>query len=69
MYCDPIKVWKLFKGGNYSRKYGMSSHRNSSDGVQKAVDLTTPAKDRRKMSTIDLNFQIKKFMILACMLV
>ena len=27
MYCDLwwqyIKVWKLFKGGNYSRKYGM----------------------------------------------
>ena len=34
-----------------------------------AVDLTTPAKNRRKMSVIDLNFQVKKFMILACTLV
>jgi len=42
---------------------------NSSDSVQKAVDLTTPAKDRRKMSIKDLNFQIKKFMDLACRLV
>ena len=38
--------------------------------VQKAVDLTTPAKNRRKMSIIYLNFQIKKFMIiLACTMV
>ena len=34
-----------------------------------AVDLTTPAKNRRKMSVIHLNFQVKKFMILACTLV
>ena len=34
--------------------------------VQKTVDLTTPATNRRKMSIIDLNFQIKKLMILAC---
>ena len=43
--------------------------RNSSNCVQKAVDLTTPAKNRRKMGIINLNFQIKKFMILACALV
>ena len=42
----------------------MSSHWNSRNSVQKAVDLTTLAKNRRKMSMIDLNFQIKKFMIL-----
>ena len=42
---------------------------NSSDSVQKAVDLTTPAKNRRKMSIKYLNFQIKKFMDLACRLV
>ena len=42
---------------------------NSSDCVIKAVDLTTPAKNRRKMNVIDLNFNIKKFMILACRLV
>ena len=41
---------------------------NSSNCVQKAVDLTTPAKHRRKMSIIDLNFQIKKIMILTCKL-
>ena len=41
---------------------------NSSDNVQKAVDLTTPAKNRRNMSIKDLNFQIKKFMDLACRL-
>ena len=34
---------------------------NSIDSVQKALDLTIPAKNRRKTSTIDLNFQIKKF--------
>ena len=49
--------------------WNMSSHWNSSNSVQKAVDLTTPAKNRRKMSIIDLNFHIKKFMILACTLV
>ena len=38
---------------------------SSSDTVQKALDLTTPAKNRRKMSRKDLNFQIKKLIILA----
>ena len=37
--------------------------------VQKAVDLTTPAKNRKKMTVINLNFLIKKFMILVCTLV
>jgi hypothetical protein len=37
--------------------------------VQKAVDLTTPAKNRRKMRIIDLNFQIKKLITLTCRLV
>ena len=32
---------------------------NSSNTVQKTVDLTTPAKNRRKISIIDLNFLIK----------
>ena len=49
----------------------MSSHSNSSNSVQKAVDvdLTTLAKNSIKMSIIDLNFQTKKCMILACTLV
>ena len=42
---------------------------NSSNSVQKALDLTTPAKNRRKMSIIDLNFQIKKLIGLASRLV
>jgi hypothetical protein len=42
---------------------------NSSDSVQKAVDLTIPAKNRRKMRIIYLNFEIKKFMDSACRLV
>ena len=42
---------------------------NSSNSVQKALDLTTPAKNRRKMSIIDLNFQIKKLISLASRLV
>ena len=42
---------------------------NSSNSVQKAVDLTNPAKNRRKRGIIDMNFQIKKFVILACRLV
>ena len=46
----------------------MSSHWNSNNSVQKAVNLTTPAKNRRKMSIIKLNFQIKMFIILACTL-
>ena len=33
---------------------------NSINSVQKALDLTTPAKNRAKMSIIDLNFQIKE---------
>merc|ERR1712051_445794 len=47
----------------------MSSHWNSSNSVQKAVDLTTPAKKRRKITIINLNFHIKKFMILVCTLI
>ena len=42
---------------------------NSIDSVQKALDLTIPAKNRRKMSIIDLNFQIKKLIGLASRLV
>ena len=38
----------------------MSTNWNSSSAVQIAVDLTTPAKNRRKMSMIDLNFLINK---------
>ena len=37
---------------------------NSSGSVQKAVDLTIPAKNRRNMAIIDLNFQIKKIMLI-----
>ena len=37
-----------------------STLRNSSNRVQKALDLTTPAKNRARMSIIDLNLQIKK---------
>ena len=33
---------------------------NSINSVEKALDLTTPAKNRAKISIIDLNFQIKK---------
>ena len=38
---------------------------NSINSVQKAVDLTTSAKNRRKMRIINLNFQIKKLISLA----
>ena len=34
--------------------------KNSINSLQKALDLTTPAKNRAKMSKMDLNFQIKK---------
>ena len=42
---------------------------NSCNIVQKALDLTTTAKNRRNMSIIDLNFQIKKLISLASRLV
>ena len=42
---------------------------NSINSVQKALDLTIPAKNIRKMSIIDLNFQIKKLIGLASRLV
>ena len=42
---------------------------NSSNSAQKALDLTIPAKNRRKMRIIDLNFQIKKLITLTCRLV
>ena len=42
---------------------------NSINSVQKAVDLTTPAKNRRKMRIIDLNFQMNKLIGLACRVV
>jgi hypothetical protein len=42
---------------------------NSINSVQKALDLTTPAKNSRKLSIIDLNFQIKKLVSLASRLV
>ena len=38
---------------------------NSSNCVQKAVDLITIVKKRKKISLANLNFQIKKIMILA----
>ena len=37
---------------------------NSSNSLQKAVALTIPAKNRRKINKIDLYFQIKKFICL-----
>ena len=39
---------------------------NSNDSVQKVVDLTNPAKNRRKTTIIDLNFQVQKFIDSAC---
>ena len=42
---------------------------NSSNSLSKALDLTNSAKNRRKMSIIDLNFEIKRFMDSACRLV
>jgi hypothetical protein len=39
------------------------------NSVQKALDLETPAKNRRKLSIIDLNFQIKKLVSLTSRLV
>ena len=42
---------------------------NSIDSVQKALDLTILAKNRRKMRIIDLNFQIKKLVSLASRLI
>ena len=35
----------------------ISTHWKSSNSVQKSVDLTTPAKNRRKMSTVVLHFK------------
>ena len=46
----------------------MSTLWNSSNSFLKAVDLTNSAKNRRKMGLIDLNFQTKKVMDLACRL-
>ena len=43
----------------------MSTHWNISNNVQKAEDLTNPAKKRNKMSIIDINFQIQ-IITLAC---
>ena len=40
--------------------WSISTLWNSINSVQKAVDLTTPAKYRRKMRIIDLNFSICK---------
>ena len=37
---------------------------NSINSVQKVVDLTIPAKNRRKMRMVGLNFQIKKMISL-----
>ena len=42
---------------------------NSINSVQKALDLTNPAKNRRKMRIIDLNFQMNKLIGLACRVV
>ena len=38
---------------------------NSINSVEKAVDLTTSAENKRKMRIIDLNFQIKNLIGLA----
>ena len=59
-----LKSWShVFASNN------ISTHWKSSDSMQKAVYLTTLAKNRRKMSIIDLNFQVQKFIDLACRLV
>ena len=42
---------------------------NSINSVQKALDLTTPAKNRRKMRIIELDFQINKLIGFACRVV
>ena len=65
-YCYFKKV-QLFQ--SHFCNLNMSSHWNSHNSVQKAVDLITPEKNTRKMTLINLNFQIKKFMILVCTLV
>ena len=62
-----FKKIELFE--SYFCNLNISSHWNSSNSVQKAVDLTTPAKNRRKITIINLNFHIKNFMILVCTLV
>ena len=76
IYCFLHTVTAIPKRLIYLSHVFVSNHNsnistpwNSSDSVQKAVDLTTPAKNRRKVSIKDLNFQIKKFMDLACRLV
>ena len=61
------KSWCHVFASNHNSN--ISTHGNSNDNVQNAVDLTIPAKNRRKMSIIDLNFQIKKFIDSACRLV
>ena len=61
-----IYLSHFFVSNHYSN---ISTHLNSRDTVQKAVNLTIPGKNRRKMNIIDLNFQIKKSLIMPCRLV
>ena len=59
-----LKGLSLFFASNCNLSTATLS--NSSNSVHKALDLTTPAKNRRKMSTIiDLNFQVKTLISLA----
>ena len=52
-----------------NRNSNISTLCNSSDRLQKALDLTNPAKNRRKLRITDLNFQTKKLRSLAHRLV
>jgi hypothetical protein len=48
----------------------MSTHWNSSNSMQKAVNLTTPAKKQKENEyIIDMNFRIRKIIILTFWLV
>ena len=63
-----ILRWSIHVSRIYAsnHNWNISTLWNSSDSVEKTLNLTNPTKNRRKLSIIDLNFQTKKLRSLAC---
>ena len=61
-----IHMSRIFASNHNSN---ISTLQNSSEIVQKALDLRNPAQNRRKSNIINVNFQTKKMRSLACRLV
>ena len=69
LVCETVSGWFVKHVFASNCNLDASTLWNSNNSVQKALNLTIPAKNRRKMRIIDLSFWIKKLLSLASRLV